>query len=289
MGSCDTKSLLRFDLFKQQAKMADTATRFGLFLTVLFPLLLAAYVGVLIGLYATRPIVVTTRSESTFFTAPSVVLSCTCTNTTQSCFLGSTFLADNDLSAFCARTVPNSTTFTGRRRVQLCYAVRGSEKVYLEVPEGCSVVHSLESRSSAPFDFDNVSTALNSVQVTLPVDETVRSDWMFHKLREVHSEYVDTLPFYRPSVNLTVWWGVEERTVAIPPLTPCNGGAAKCSRFHLGTEAVFPVFIFERLGSVATLLAQIGGAFSLVMSTLYAIGMIYRVIEQNNKSFECVF
>lgn len=97
------------------------------------------------------------------------------------------------------------------------------------------------------------------MNVAFPFDAAARGDWTFHRLREVHAEQVDTLP-YRAPINVTVWWGTEDRTVAVAPA--CQSGAPTCARFLLGMEAVFPVFIFERLGSVATLIAEIGGFLS---------------------------
>lgn len=142
--------------------MADTATRFGLFLTALFPLCLAAYVGVLIGLYATRPVVITTRSESTFFTTASVTMNCSCAPG-LACLLNHTYLTDNELSTFCASSVFVGN-FSGSRKVPLCYAVRSSEKVYLEIPLGCQVSFALEARTSSTFNFSNPDAA---VQVLL--------------------------------------------------------------------------------------------------------------------------
>ena len=148
----------------------------------------------------------------------------------------------------------------------------------VEVPRGCNLIQELESRKSAPFDFDDPLAALEKVFVNLPYAEGMIGHWTFHRLRELHRENVYHIPYY-PSANLTVWWGVENRITA--STEPCYDNTTQCSRFLIGMEAVFPVFIYERLGSVATLLAEFGGAISLVISVFGFCVVSYRFVKKH--------
>ncbi len=107
----DTSGLspLRFDVYKQNQYLADTATRFGLFLTVLTPLCMAAYAAVLIAFFVTRPVVLTATSESTFFATPSVGLNCMCSGS-LTCIASHSFSVDNDLSSFCASSLSSQVS-----------------------------------------------------------------------------------------------------------------------------------------------------------------------------------
>ena len=63
-----------------------------------------------------------------------------------------------------------------------------------------------------------------------------------------------------------------------PSLNGCSDGTSNCQIVALTLEAVFPLFIYKREGSVATLIAEIGGVISLVFSLFYSIILGYRVI-----------
>lgn len=269
-------SLLRYDAFKQKQLAKETATRVGLLFTILAPLAIAAYAGVLLAQFLTRPVVLTTTTQSTFFTTPAPFVNCTCAAADMACRVTHTFVRDNDLSSYCAAQVEaGPANLTGRVRIRTCYAVRSSERVVVEVPRGCRLIGELESRQNVPFDFDQPLRALQKVFFDFPYAERTRGDWVYRRLIEVHRENIE-FPPYKPPTNLTVWWGEELRVDSDTAL--CSDGTTQCARFSIGAEAVVPVFIYERLGSVATLIAEIGGAVSLVISVFYSIVFVYRIV-----------
>jgi hypothetical protein len=250
------------DHYHQKRPAPQTLTLFGGILTLLTPFCIAAYAGGLIAVFVTRPVVVTATSESTLFTAPAVNLTCTCSLPGTACVIGATFIAGNAVSDTCSNltAAQHNVTFTGTRLVKNCYATRSSEGTTVFVPTGCQMSAGLESIANVPFDSNNVAGRKRSVTVVFPQDGTANatatSRWSFLRLREVHLE--GSSP-----VNITVWWAVENQ-VALPN-TACAGAlGGDCFVFNM--EAVFSVFVFQRLGDVLTLLAQIGGSFSLVMS-----------------------
>jgi hypothetical protein len=90
--------------------------------------------------------------------------------------------------------------------------------------------------------------------------------------RQVHREA-------GPEINVTVWWGAEDQQLTPLNLT-CSDGSSQCARVSVHAEAVFPVFVYERLGSVSELIAQIGGALSLIMSSFYTIAFICKRLAE---------
>lgn len=160
--------------------------------------------------------------------------------------------------------------------------MRSSESTLVEVPPSCSLVQELESRRSVPFDFSDPKASLQVVLAPFPNDGAGKvGTWEFKRMREVHRENQYFLPYHAPS-NLTVWWGVELNVQ--PDSSPCLSGVANCAKFRIGMEAVFPVFIYERIGNVASLIAEMGGAISLVISVFGFAVFIYRFFDKRRKA-----
>lgn len=266
---------LALDIYKEKIFAKDTATRLGLFFTALTPVAIIAYSVVLLVLFLNRPVVLSTTSETTFFTAPrGILVNCSC-SAGSSCFISHTYQSDNDLSAFCSNALAlQMGNFSDTRVIASCYGVRASERVIVEVPAQCTLTGVLESRRNIPFNFSAPYSALQNV--TMPFDRApgTKSFWIYHRLREVHREQIDVPPIFPPT-NLTVWWGEEERREVDSEL--CQDGTNQCTKLAFAMEAVFPVFIYERVGSVASLIAEIGGVVSLVLSLFYLLVQVYRI------------
>jgi hypothetical protein len=82
-------------------------------------------------------------------------------------------------------------------------------------------------------------------------------------------------------VNITAWWSEESQRDlpnACTAIASAPGG--DCYLFNL--EAVFPVFVFQKLGDIVSLCAQIGGSFSLIMSTFGFLALVYIVLTKRN-------
>ena len=207
--------ILGLDVYKQKMFVSNTATRMGLFFTILTPIAIIAYSVVLLVLFLNRPVVVTAASESTFFTAPQgILLNCSCIED-ASCRLSNTYRTDNELSAFCSNAIDlQSGNFTGSRRLGACYGVTASEHVVVEVPPRCSLFSIIESRRNVEFNFSDPSAALQSVRFQMTEDPGTIARWIFRRLREVHREQIDVPPFY-PETNLTVWWGEQQGSFSL--------------------------------------------------------------------------
>lgn len=73
-------SYLKLDAYKEVVTDNTTASKVGVFFSIATPVAITAYLAVLLALFLTRPVVVTTTMENAFFTAPGIWLTCTCTN-----------------------------------------------------------------------------------------------------------------------------------------------------------------------------------------------------------------
>lgn len=292
----------------------ETATRVGLLLTIMAPLCIIAYASWLLYAFLTQPLVVTTTLESTFFTTPSVVLSCVCPVAGMVCVRSNTFQTDNALSSFCkgavgsqgiqiffaflfffvAHSQSKDGSFVGTNATRICYAPRSTERTVVEVPLGCNLTQTLQSRNGNSFDFSNPQAVVDSVQVNFLGQPGFVAEWWFSRLREVHREGQTYPPFKgnyscKPSspfcltgiscskapVNVTVWWAEERRI--LPTTEPCTTGPG-CSFIALSGDAVFSVFVFAYVASVATLIAEIGGAISIIVSTFYSIAFVCKKV-----------